>query len=77
VVKLLIHLSIAEPEPLRFPCLGRSYDRRVRLRWTRRGWEEPRPDACSQGHTLRGSQVLVGSLHCDCGAVATGCPLAG
>ncbi|ARQ95532.1 hypothetical protein I5G81_gp93 [Mycobacterium phage Shandong1] len=39
----------------------------MRLRRTRKGYAEPAPDACPQGHPLRGGLVLVGSQHCACG----------
>jgi hypothetical protein len=41
----------------------------MRLRWTRKGWVEPRPAFCSNGHRLGGGQVLVGVQHCECGRI--------
>jgi hypothetical protein len=38
----------------------------MELRRTRKGWVERRPERCPNGHELRGGQVLVGTLHCDC-----------
>jgi len=38
----------------------------MRLRHTRRGWEEIPPKHCSNGHQLRAGAVLVGTQHCDC-----------
>jgi len=38
----------------------------VTLRPTRKGWVEPRPERCANGHELLGGQVLVGTRHSDC-----------
>jgi hypothetical protein len=32
----------------------------------RKGWAEPRPERCPNGHELGAGRVLVGSQHCDC-----------
>ena len=45
----------------------RSYDRAMWLRRTRKGWAEPVPKRCANGHELRGGTVLVGTQHCQCG----------
>ena len=45
----------------------RSYDRAMWLRRTRKGWAEPAPKRCANGHELRGGTVLVGTQHCQCG----------
>ena len=37
----------------------RSYDRAMWLRRTRKGWAEPAPKRCANGHELRGGTVLV------------------
>jgi hypothetical protein len=47
----------------------RSYDRAMWLRRTRKGWAEPAPKRCANGHELRGGTVLVGTQHCDCGQI--------
>ena len=44
----------------------RSYDRAMWLRRTRKGWAEPAPKRCANGHELRGGTCLVGTQHCDC-----------
>jgi len=46
------------------------YDSGMRLRHTRRGWEEPRPSHCPDcGAALSGGQVLVGVAQCSCGSM--------
>ena len=45
----------------------RSYDRAMWLRRTRKGWAEPMPKRCANGHELRGGTCLVGTQHCNCG----------
>ena len=39
----------------------RSYDRAMWLRRTRKGWAEPAPKRCANGHELRGGTCLVGT----------------
>jgi hypothetical protein len=46
------------------------YDSTVRLRPTRRGWEEPRPAHCPRCRAgLGANTVLVGVVQCSCGSM--------
>lgn len=48
----------------------REYGDEVSLRYTRRGWEEPRPSHCPRCRGALGAgQVLVGVAQCGCGTV--------